>query len=385
MSNRKDRHIPLKLYYEAYYEFRKHCRDSEAQQVFEKSYAYNLFAMRRDVVTRHIDLGASYCFIVNKPKPREVFAGSVYKRILDTLCMMTLKPYMEGKFSYRQYNVRKGFGLSQYQEQLKEDMKNADKDDWILGLDIKGFFMSVDRKIAWKLWEEVIMEWYGDEYTEDLLYIMHEIVFYAPEYHCVKKSPDKMWNKIPKEKSLFTNGEGTGMPIGDLISQYTALLILRTFALWLESEVGKCGIYMDDSYAIGKHDKLLEIIPKARKKLKEVGLRLNENKTYFQPIRHGIKTCGAVVFPNRSYVSNRVVKNAFDTLLYFNDHVNGDSSEICQGMNSYMGIFRHFDTYNIRKDIVRLIPPEWWGKIYIKGHYEIFKERERYGSKRNLR
>lgn len=376
MSNRKGIHIPIRMYYEAYYEFRKHCRDTEAQQVFEKSYAYNLFVMHRDVITRNIDLGTSYCFIVNKPKPREVFAGSVYKRILDTLCMTILKPYMEGKFSYRQYNVRKGFGLGQYQEQLKKDMTEADADDWVLGLDIKSFFMSIDRNVAWGLWKEVITEWYGGEYTNELLYIMHEIIFYEPEQNCVKKSPDKAWRKIPAHKSLFTNDDGMGMPIGDLVSQYTALLMLRNFAIWLESNTGKYGLYMDDCYAIGKHKELLKLIPKAREKLAEVGLRINEEKTYLQPIRHGIKTCGAVVFPNRSYVSNRVVKNAIDTIFSFNDHISGEPTEICQKMNSYMGVLGHFNTYNIRKNIIRLIPPEWWDKIYIKGHYEIFKTRK---------
>lgn len=379
-------HVPMRCYYEAYYDFRKHCRDSKEQQAFEEEYAVNLTRMRDEVVSRKLDLGASSAFVVKKPKPREVFAGSVKKRILDTLCVRLLKPYMDGKFSYRQYNVRKGFGLTQYQEQLQADMREAAgklRDPYVLGLDVKSFFMDMRKEIIWKLWEEVILEWYDGPYKRELLYIMYEIVWYEPEKHCVIKGNRDDWRLIPPHKSLFTNGKDKGMPIGDLVSQYSALLMMRRLVLWMECRYHYTALFMDDFYIIGEHTELLKTIPLVRQKLSEVELSLNEKKTYLQPIRHGIKSCGTVVYPDRAYVSNRVVRDAVQRMLFFNDRIRGDPSELCQSMNSYFGILRHFRTYNIRKTLVRMVPPEWWNKIYIKGHYEIFKIKK-HGSKRNL-
>ncbi len=379
-SIRTDRHIPLSMYYDAYYSFRKHCRKTEAQQAFEASYSYNLFSMRRDVVERHIALGTSYAFIVKKPRPREVFAGSVYKRILDRLCMMVLKPSVDGMFSERHYNVRKGFGLLQYQQRLQEDMREAMEDaavnrteePWILGGDVSSYFMSMDKDIVWRKWEVVIREWYGGEYMNELLYIMKEIVYYEPEKHCVRLSSDDDWKLIPPHKSLFTNGNSRGMPIGDFVSQYTALLLLRDFCFFLEESFGRVGVYMDDWYAIGDHEKLLTLIPLSREKLRVVGLRLNERKTYLQPIRHGIKMCGSFVYPNRAYVSNRTVNNAMQTMFYYCDRPHGCITHMCQRMNSYFGILRHFKSYNIRKRLINVLPTEWWEKVCVTGHYEKF-------------
>lgn len=376
-KQRTDRHIPLRMYYEAYYLFRRHCRDTEAQQAFEAGYAYHLFCIRRDVTERHIALGTSYAFIVKKPRPREVFAGSIYKRILDSLCIMILRPWLDDHFSSRHFNVRKGYGLLQYQQQLNRDMREAtegygSKEFWVLGGDISSYFMSMDKDVAWRKWETVIKEWYGGEYTDELLYIMKEIIYYEPEKHCIRKSPTGEWKLIKPNKSLFTNGDGKGMPIGDLVSQYTALLLLQDFCMFLEGRVGRVGVYMDDWYAIGSHDELLALLPLARDKLKEVGLKLNEHKTYLQPIRHGLKTCGCFAYPDRVYVSNRVVNNAWQTMLYYHDHLRGDATRFCQRMNSYFGILSHFKTYRIRKELVHLVPSEWWDKVYVKGHYEKF-------------
>lgn len=397
-KQRTDRHIPLRMYYEAYYSFRRHCRDTEAQQAFEASYAYNLFCIRRDVTGRHIALGTSYAFIVKKPCPREVFAGSIYKRILDSLCIMILRPCLDGHFSSRHFNVRKGYGLLQYQQQLYKDMREVTKgygakrtavlDDsggaWILGGDISSYFMSMDKDVVWRKWETVIKVWYGGEYTDELLYIMKEIVYYEPEKHCIRKSPIGEWKLIKPNKSLFTNGDGKGMPIGDPMSQCTALLLLQDFCMFLEDSVEKVGVYMDDWYAIGNHNELLALLPLARDKLKEVSLKLNEHKTYLQPIRHGLKTCGCFAYPDRVYVSNRVVNNAWQTMLYYNDHLRGDAIRFCQRMNSYFGTLSHFKTYRIRKELVHLVPTEWWDKVYVEGHYEKFAIRKNNQLKKSM-
>lgn len=43
----------------------------------------------------------------------------------------------------------------------------------------------------------------------------------------MRRSPLSAWKDIPVGKSLFTCGEGRGIPIGDLISQLVANFLLN--------------------------------------------------------------------------------------------------------------------------------------------------------------
>ncbi len=69
-------------------------------------------------------------------------------------------------------------------------------------------------------------------------------------------------------------------------------------------------------------------------------------------------------------------EKAWQTMLYYNDHLRGDAIRFCQRMNSYFGILSHFKTYRIRKELVHLVPTEWWDKVYVEGHYEKFAIRK---------
>lgn len=364
------KHIPLKLYYDAYYNFRKHCRGSKAQRMFEAHYAQNLYNMHQSIISRNINLGTSNAFIVKKPKPREVFAGSIDKRIFDWLCVDILKPYMTEHFSFRQFNVRKGFGLKQYHDQLMQDLI-ANKDGWIFGGDIKSFFMSIDKDIVWKLWQEVIIDWYGGIYKDDLLYLLHEIIYYRPEKHCRRCSPKRDWGLIPVYKSLFTNGDNKGLPIGDLISQYTALLILAKFTRMLEQKYKYVGVYMDDFYVCGGRTDAIASIQDARDLLKYVNLNINENKTYLQPCYHGLSSCGAVIYASRIYPSKRIIHNIKRAI-----YNRRNTTTYCNSMNSYFGLLKQYTTYNIRRMLVDRIPNWRKKQITILYNNTIFREND---------
>jgi len=47
-----------------------------------------------------------------------------------------------------------------------------------------------------------------DKYTKNdinlLLYLSHKIIANRPQDNCIRKSPIKMWNDLPPNKSLFT-------------------------------------------------------------------------------------------------------------------------------------------------------------------------------------
>ena len=62
-----------------------------------------------------------------------------------------------------------------------------------------------------------------------------------------------MWDRLAKNKSLFTCGDNYGLPIGNLTSQCFANFYLHWFDLYVKNEFGFYGRYVDDFYVICKN------------------------------------------------------------------------------------------------------------------------------------
>lgn len=112
------------------------------------------------------------------------------------------------------------------------------------------------------------------------------------------------------------------------------------------------GRYVDDFFIISQDKKFLKIIiPKIEKFLQErLHLEINKGKTKIINVRHGIEFLGAFIKPNRTYISNeslrRIKKRIYDI-----DYLNIRLNNPVQTINSYLGIFSHYKSLNIRKQI----------------------------------
>lgn len=360
--------IPLEYYYKAFYAYQKRNGSCVEASEYGMNYREHLLALYDSVLNRRLDLGTSTAFLVYEPVMREVFAGSMDKRIVDTLVIMLTLERLEEVLPERMYNCRKGKGAYQCISQLQEDIRRAEKENcYLYHGDIHHFFMSINKNILLVKWLKVIK---GLPYEEDLEYIIRTLIEYRAQEHCVVVGKKEEWAKIPKEKSLFGRTD-TGLPIGDLFSQFSALVYLADF----EKEMNEMfpfgsGIYMDDFYIVGDKQRLLAARPVLNAMLQELGLSLNEKKEYFQPYYHGIRFLGFTVRENRIYASNRVVSHAWQAVLEFSETRNAE--RFCQRMNSLFGIMRHCNSYTIRRNIAHAMPGELWQLFYMKGHYEIF-------------
>jgi hypothetical protein len=99
---------------------------------------------------------------------------------------------------------------------------------------------------------------------------------------------------------------------------------------------------------------------------------LHPDKFKFQYYNKGVTFTGAVVKKDKVYIGNRTVANAQDAIYRLNNYSTSDEKLLhnIQSVNSYLGVMRHYDTYDIRKRLIEMIKPELWEKIYIKGHYD---------------
>jgi hypothetical protein len=386
--------IKLEDIFEAYYECRKNKRNTENAIQFELNYDTNCIKIWDDINKHLYKPSKSIAFIVTKPKRREIFAASFRDRIIHHYIDIRLRPLIENVLIDTTCNNRKGKGTAACVEYLKHDIlevsNNYTSDCWVSKMDMKGFFMSIRKDILDKKIHDFIDENYVGEDKEELKWLTCIIVNDHPEKNCILKSLWSEWKGLDKDKSLFGVGDTRGIPIGNLISQLLANFYLNDFDHYVKETLGfnHYGRYVDDFYIVDSDKtKILNAIPLIRKKLSEVGVTLHPNKFYLQYYTKGIELVGSVIKPNRLYVHNRTVNNAFQAIKKFNDIVNIEdyAEEFATVINSYLGFMKNCDSYAIRRNLMKQIDSKWWKVLYIEDHFYKVSVKKKYKSREKMK
>ena len=382
--------IDFETILEAYLDCRKRKRSTVGATEFELNYVQNLVELMNEVNSRQYRIGKSICFVVRYPRYREVFAGDFRDRVIHHYIALRLEPLFERIFCGRTYNCRKGkgqlAGVIQLAEDIREESENYTKDAYVMKVDLKGFFMSIIKSKLARMVDDFIVEHYKGYDKEDLRWICNLVVMHRPELNCERRSPLWMWNFIPKEKSLFTNGEDRGIAIGNLFAQLFANFLLNTIDWKIDAVCVRHNRYVDDISFVSKDKKkLLSIIPMLRIELGKLGLRLNEKKFYLQHYSKGVQFTGAVIKPDRIYVANHTINSfAFAverlgkaTEMGMIDDINKNIASV----NSYLGIMSHYNEYATKRRIMAKLPPKFYEYCYIEGHFDVVKLKYKYTEK----
>ncbi|MBP3737575.1 MAG: hypothetical protein J6I72_00815 [Muribaculaceae bacterium] len=277
------------------------------------------------------------------------------------------------------------YGINTLKADIVECSENYTKDCYIMKLDLKGFFMSIDKAMLADMIDRFILQYYTGSDIEDLRYLCRIVILHCPEKNCERHSPAYYWDYLPANKSLFTNGEGKGVAIGNLFAQLFANFLLNVLDWYLEELGFKYhGRYVDDFYLIHREKTaLLNAVQPIRDKLAALGLCLNEKKFYLQHYKKGVEFTGSIVKPNRNYCCNRTITNFIAAVRRLNNAKNLRQviHAVCS-INSYLGLLRHSNEYNMRKKILCMIEPQAYEYIYIKGRYEIVALKNKYKQRR---
>ena len=371
---------------EAYYDCRRHKRRTRSAVEFEMNYESELIRLTEEVNNRTYHPGTSICFVVKYPRYREVFAARFRDRIIHHYIALKLEPLFEEIFTDRTFNCRKDKGQLYGITMLREDIRHCSEDYtcdcWSMKLDLKGFFMSINKELIAKKVDDFISRNYHGEDKQDLRYLCKTVIMHYPEKDCERRSPIEMWNHLPRNKSLFTNGEDLGLAIGNLFSQLFANFLLNDLDHYIMDELGfkHVGRYVDDMYIIDKDkNKMLQAVPKIRSQLETLNLRLNEDKFYIQHYSKGIKFIGSVVKGSRVYTGNRLVYKFASSVDRLNDAATShDALDIVNSINSYLGLLQHTQSYAIRRKVLSEVKGRAYRFVYVKGHFEALKVKKKY-------
>lgn len=203
---------------------------------------------------------------------------------------------------------------------------------------------------------------YHNEDIDLLLYLVKKVVTNKPQNNCIKKSPKILWQRLDKNKSLFTCGDNYGLPIGNLTSQIFANFYLNKFDIVLNNIFEYYGRYVDDFYIITKNKQLLLSNVQFIKDYlwRNLQIKLHPDKIYIQHYTKGIKFVGSVVKRNRMYIANSTIANIYNKIIEHNQCVGvNDLYTFVSSLNSYFGFLKHHLTYNIKHKIIKLINTSW--------------------------
>lgn len=386
--------IALEEVFQAYYECRKNKRRTINALTFELNFEQEIIRLWQEINSGKYKIGRSIAFVVQKPVQREVFAADFRDRIVHHLIIDKLNPLFEEYFCEGSYSCRTGkgtlYGVQNIDSAIKNCSRGYTRDCYILKLDIRSFFMSIDKSILYRMLYEFISEKYRQPDQRIILQLVKQIIYYNPEECCVIKGRRSDWNGLPCHKSLFWSSRNCGLPIGNLTSQIFANFYLTALDKFVTENLGfeYYGRYVDDFVLIHtSKEKLIDARHKIdvflREKLK---LTLHPQKFYLQHYSKGVKFIGAVIKPNRIYIGSRTKGNLYNKIYTLLPHLAKGLDQLLDGLikfsssiNSYIGFMRHYNTYNLRVKILKMLDSTFLGEITeIKPHAQKFAVDKRF-------
>ena len=349
--------FPIEELFLAYYDARRNKRGTASQLRFELNLEENIVRLYRELCSRRYVVGTSICFIINDSVQREVFAADFRDRVVHHFLYNRLSPFFEKKFIYDSYSCRKGkgtlFGVRRLQHYIRSCSKNGTEECYVLKLDLKGYFMNVDRNRLYGMIESALPLTF--EQRDFVLWLTKEVIMNEPIVNCRMKGALTDWDGLPEEKSLFYAEDGKGMPIGNLTSQLFSNIYLNCFDYWMKREM-KCryyGRYVDDFYVVhNSKDFLLKLLPQIETYLQgQLGLILHPLKLYLQDIRKGVRFLGCIVTQYSVFPAKRIRANAHRA---FSLIESGALSpyDIRAKANSYLGLMTHLSAFRMSQKLV---------------------------------
>ena len=316
--------------------------------------------------------------MVEKPVKREIFAADFRDRVVHHLIARRIYPLLEKQFLTDSYSTQKGkgtlFGVKRVEQHIWDCSRGYTRDCWIMKLDIRGFFMSIDKEILYQQAADFLIGRYRGCDIDLLLYMLRKTIFNRPEMNCIRKMPPRRWKDLPPNKSLFCTDGMHGLPIGNLTSQLLALLYLDPLDHLITEQWGFAyyGRYVDDMVIVDESKaRLLDLKRKIETWLCGRGLSLHPNKTYLQHCAKGVRFVGSVIKPGRKYIASRTFANFCRKVYHQNElvesHVPTDQElfHYVAMVNSYMGMMLHYQSGRHFRRFLRLMSPGWYRHVSI--------------------
>lgn len=319
----------------AYFDCRRTKRNSHSAIAFEQDLERNLVQLYEELQACAYRPGRSICFVITRPKPREVWAADFRDRIVHHLLYNRIAPRFYASFIADTCACIPGRGtlyaVRRLEAKVRSITQNWSRPAWYLKCDIANFFVSIDKRI--------LRDRLARRVTEPgWRWLTDTILFHDPRENAIVQSSPRRMACIPAHKSLFNQPAHRGLPIGNLSSQFFANVYLDALDQFAKHHMRACHYirYVDDFVLLHEspqwlnaaHADIEAFLPET------LAVRLNPTKTVLQPIDRGIDFVGQVIQPWRRTLRRRTFNNALHRIRH------ADPSTLFETANSYFGLLR---------------------------------------------
>jgi len=328
--------ISLDNLLEAWREFVVGKRSRKDIQGFERDLMANILELNRDLESGHYHHSSYRPFEISDPKPRSINKAGVRDRLLHKAIYRVLYPAFDRTFVFDSYSCRKDKGTHRGFFRLagmaRKVSRNYTGPCWALKLDIRKFFDSVDHRILMELLRARIAD-------ARLLGLLGDIIFSFSAW-------------IPGQAR--NDGEGVGMPLGNLTSQLFANVYLDPLDKFAKHHL-KARYYLryaDDFIFLSDNpDELMGYLVEVARFLKsKLKLQLHPDKLTLRKLRWGIDYVGYVTLPHYNLPRRKTVKRILRQIAKWKDAGNEDA--LAKALPSYLGYLQHVEAHHISQRIL---------------------------------
>jgi RNA-directed DNA polymerase len=337
----------------AYFDCRRAKRNTRTAREFEMDLEKNLVDLFDYLVGDRYLPGPSICFIVTRPKPREVWAAGFRDRVVHHLLYNRIGPRFERSFIADSCACIAGRGTLYAAKRLESKIRsvtaNWSRPAWYLKCDVANFFVAIDK--------QVLAELLGARIPEPWWRALAEIIlFHDPRQDVILRCPPERLALMPPHKRLTTQPARRGLPIGNLSSQFFANVYLDVLDQYVKHALRARHYirYVDDFLLLHESRDWLQAALKEIEAFlpARLGIQLNPVKTIIQPVDRGVDFVGQVVKPWHRSTRRRTVREAIRQVQA------AAPAELLTTANSYFGLLRqatasHGDRARLAKAILR--------------------------------
>lgn len=316
---------------DAYRKARKCKRYREEVLRFTDNLEEELYSLVDDLLAGTYQQGEARRFVIYEPKKRDIYALPFRDRVAQHMINSKIEPIIEKRFYYHSYACRKDKGMHKAADYAQECIRNLSFEGCeVLAIkgDIKQYFKNIDHRIL----KDILICIFKDGKLLALLYYI-----------------------------IGSYGEdGRGLPVGNLLSQLFANLVLNELDDYVKNELQvKYYIrYMDDFVIIHNDREYLKDILKKIEEFLGEQLKLTLNpKTRIINTKNGLDFCGYRIYKEYRKIRKRSPKHIRAAIrAYRSGKITKEKLLIVYA--SWEGHAEHADTYRLSMKIKGQIEAE---------------------------
>lgn len=317
---------------QAYIDCRQSKRNSASALAFEIDMGSKLLDLYERLQDGSYQPGRHKCFVITRPKPREVWAAPFDDRIVHHLAYNKVSPRFHAGFVADSCACIPGrgtlYGAQRLEAKIRSITQNWSRPAWYLKCDLANFFVSIDKRVVRQILREKITEpWWRA--------LVGQILFHDPRQDYEFHGDPRMLELVPPHKRLTTHPPHKGLPIGNLSSQFFANVLLDKLDQRVKHTLKAHHYirYVDDFVLLHESPQQLNAwLDDINQFLPTLGLQLNPSKTILQPIDRGVDFVGQVIRPWRRTLRARTMNSAIQRI----EQASNDG--LFERINSYFGL-----------------------------------------------